>query len=92
MPVIFTKPDVKKEQERIEAERTAQAAAQATADAAAAKEALARENEALRRQLLEAKQPQQQGDGTHLVVNGQVRKIGKKSHYLLDMLTLPEDK
>ena len=30
--------------------------------------------------------------GTQLIVNGQERKIGKKSHYLLDMLTLPEDK
>jgi hypothetical protein len=31
-------------------------------------------------------------DGAHLIVNGQVRTIGKKSQYLLDMLTLPEDK
>lgn len=31
-------------------------------------------------------------DGAHLVVNGEIRKIGKKSQYLLDMLTLPEDK
>lgn len=31
-------------------------------------------------------------EGAHLIVNGEVRKIGKKSQYLLDMLTLPEDK
>jgi len=31
-------------------------------------------------------------EDTHLVVNGQARQIGKKSQYLLDMLTLPEDK
>jgi len=27
-------------------------------------------------------------DGTHLIVNGKPRKMGKKSAYLLDMLTL----
>jgi len=31
-------------------------------------------------------------DSAHLLVNGEVRKVGKKSQYLLDMLTLPEDK
>ena len=78
MPIIFTNANVKQQRERMEEQA-----------AAAARDALTKENEALRKQLIETKQ-QQQGDGTHLVVNGQVRKIGKKSHYLLDMLTLPE--
>jgi hypothetical protein len=30
------------------------------------------------------------GDGTKLFVNGKERKIGKKSQYLLDMLTLED--
>ena len=30
------------------------------------------------------------GDGTRLFVNGKERKIGKKSQYLLDMLTLED--
>lgn len=60
--------------------------------------ALVAENEALRKQLrdaqiaLEEKQKETPPDGTRLIVNGQERKIGKKSHYLLDMLTLSEDK
>ena len=78
MPIIFTTANVKQQRERMEEQA-----------AAAARDAHTKENEALRKQLIETKQ-QQQGDGTHLVVNGQVRKIGKKSHYLLDMLTLPE--
>ena len=78
MPIIFTNANGKQQRERAEAQA-----------AVAARDALTKENEALRKQLIETKQ-QQQGDGTHLVVNGQVRKIGKKSHYLLDMLTLPE--
>lgn len=48
------------------------------------------ENAALR-QALQQKQSDVPQEGAHLVVNGQVRKIGKKSQYLLDMLTLPED-
>jgi len=78
MPVIFTKPDVKLQRERMETEAVM-----------AARDALAKENEVLRKQLIETKRLQR-GDGTQLIVNGQVRKIGKKSHYLLDMLTLPE--
>ena len=60
--------------------------------------ALVAENEALRKQLrdaqiaLEEKQKEIPLDGTRLIVNGQERKMGKKSHYLLDMLTLSEDK
>jgi hypothetical protein len=48
------------------------------------------ENSSLRDALQRAKQDVPK-EGAHLVVNGQVRKIGKKSQYLLDMLTLPED-
>lgn len=48
------------------------------------------ENRQLRAQVEQARAQIPQ-DGAHLVVNGQVRKIGKKSQYLLDMLTLPED-
>lgn len=51
------------------------------------------ENEALRKQLNDEKRRSRPRDGdAHLIVNGEVRKIGKKSQYLLDMLTLPEDK
>ena len=48
------------------------------------------ENNSLRDALKRAKQEVPK-EGAHLVVNGEVRKIGKKSQYLLDMLTLPED-
>ena len=50
------------------------------------------ENKQLRDELRMAKQQIVPTEGAHLVVNGEVRKIGKKSQYLLDMLTLPEDK
>jgi hypothetical protein len=50
------------------------------------------ENKQLRDELRMAKQQTAPAEGAHLVVNGEVRKIGKKSQYLLDMLTLPEDK
>ena len=50
------------------------------------------ENKQLRDELRMVKQQTSPTEGAHLVVNGQVRKIGKKSQYLLDMLTLPEDK
>ena len=50
------------------------------------------ENKKLREELDQMKQQMAPPEGAHLVVNGQVRKIGKKSQYLLDMLTLPEDK
>lgn len=51
---------------------------------------LKEENNTLRQALLQTKSEVPK-EGAHLVVNGQVRKIGKKSQYLLDMLTLPED-
>lgn len=51
---------------------------------------IALENKQLRAQV-EQVQAQLPKEGAHLVVNGQIRKIGKKSQYLLDMLTLPED-
>jgi hypothetical protein len=49
------------------------------------------QNQKLREELNKVKQQMAPPEGAHLVVNGQVRKIGKKSQYLLDMLTLPED-
>lgn len=55
-------------------------------------EALRDENAALREQLSAARQQTVAPGETKLFVNGQERKIGKKSQYLLDMLTLPEDK
>lgn len=56
---------------------------------------LTAENESLRKKLRDAEialENKTLDSGTRLIVNGQERKIGKKSHYLLDMLTLPEDK
>ena len=55
---------------------------------------LTTENEVLRKKLkdAEAALENKSSSGTQLIVNGRERKIGKKSHYLLDMLTLPEDK
>ncbi len=50
------------------------------------------ENKQLREQLRAIQQQATPIEGAHLVVNGEVRKIGKKSQYLLDMLILPEDK
>ena len=50
------------------------------------------ENKQLREQLRAIKQQAAPTEGAHLVVNGEVRRIGKKSQYLLDMLILPEDK
>lgn len=51
-------------------------------------EELRLENQRLREQHIAARDV----DGTRLYVNGKERKIGKKSQYLLDMLTLPDDK
>ena len=48
------------------------------------------ENQRLRDQITEQLIQDVPNKGVHLVVNGEVRKIGKKSQYLLDMLTLPE--
>jgi hypothetical protein len=48
-------------------------------------EDLRRENQRLREQLY----PGRDGE-TRLYVNGKERKIGKKSQYLLDMLTLED--
>lgn len=56
----------------------------------AAQNKLKEENSTLREALQKSKQEVPK-EGAHLIVNGQVRKIGKKSQYLLDMLTLPED-
>ena len=50
------------------------------------------ENQRLRDQITEQLTQDVPNQGAHLVVNGEVRKIGKKSQYLLDMLTLPEHK
>ncbi|NDG32427.1 hypothetical protein EB118_20435 [bacterium] len=42
------------------------------------------------KEVVQVSEVKQYTDGHTLIVNGKPKKIGKKSHYLLDMLTLDD--